>query len=96
MPNGPPINCRRRGIIGGFSTTRPTSGLISIRLLQIKPRGRVTIDANVVALEREVAMALGLHVKIQPVGRGGIVTIGCQSPEQLEDVIARLKTDPSR
>jgi len=85
-----------RQVVAKALSVRETERLAQAKKARIKPGRRITIDANIVALEREVAMALGLNVKIQPVGRGGIVTIGCQSLEQLEDVIARLKSEPPR
>jgi ParB family chromosome partitioning protein len=51
-------------------------------------------DPNISALERELAEALGLKVTVQAkAGGAGTMTIHFNSPEQLDEVIRRLKQE---
>ncbi len=47
-------------------------------------------DPEHTALERQLALALGLEVRIQVVGRGGTVRIGYRNLDQLDSLIERL------
>ena len=47
-------------------------------------------DADTLALEKELANLLGLHVEIRYKGGGGTLTLHYKALEQLEDVIDRL------
>jgi ParB family chromosome partitioning protein len=60
------------------------------------PRAGATAprDANVSALEHDLADAIGLRVGVTSKASGaGILTIHFESPEQLDDVIRRLKAE---
>jgi ParB family chromosome partitioning protein len=59
-----------------------------------KPPKNVVADPNISALERELAQAIGLKVAVQAKASGaGTMTIHFNSPEQLDDVIRRLKEE---
>jgi len=47
-------------------------------------------DADTRALERELSIALGLVVSIEPAGAGGTVSVRYQTLEQLDDLLRRL------
>lgn len=47
-------------------------------------------DAEIAALEHDLATLLGLKVTISPRGRGGSVTIHYTDPEQLADIVRHL------
>ena len=53
-------------------------------------------DPNIRALQDDLSRALGLRVTIDPAARGagGRVTIAYKEPEQLDALIARLRTGP--
>ena len=48
-------------------------------------------DADTVALERRVSDALGLAVRIDHRGKGGVVQVEYRTLEQLDDVLRRLQ-----
>jgi ParB family chromosome partitioning protein len=50
-------------------------------------------DADILALERELTLLLGLKVKISADGQAGSLTIHYRNLEQLEGVLQRLKGD---
>ena len=52
-------------------------------------------DADIAALERDLAITLGCKVAIRSLGKGGEVTISYGSLEQLDDVLSRLSQAPS-
>jgi ParB family transcriptional regulator, chromosome partitioning protein len=56
-----------------------------------KPRERKHKNANLVALEKRIADALGLVVSIDERGRGGMLSIRYRSLDQLDDVLHRLE-----
>ncbi len=47
-------------------------------------------DADITALERELAQILGVRVDIQTLGKGGTLTIHYGNLEQLDDILSRL------
>jgi ParB family chromosome partitioning protein len=49
-------------------------------------------DANTVALEKDLARATGLKISITPRGRKGSITLYYQNLDQLDAVIAKLKS----
>ncbi|MEQ9327738.1 MAG: ParB/RepB/Spo0J family partition protein [Rhodospirillales bacterium] len=59
-----------------------------------KPRAAAGKDADTLALERDLTNRLGLGVTITPKGQGGEISIAYRSLEQLDDILARLSTDP--
>jgi len=59
--------------------------------------GRVEKDADTLALERDLAEALGMAVSIDARDSGGgTVTVTWRSLAQLDDILARLSADPIR
>ena len=56
----------------------------------IRPGLSSSRDTNTAALERELALRLGLPVKLQSRRTGGTLTIAYRSLEQLDDLIKRL------
>lgn len=55
------------------------------------PPPRAAPDAETAALERELARALGMRVRIEFDGKGGAVRIAYRSLDQLDLVVGRLK-----
>lgn len=53
-------------------------------------------DADIAALERDLANSLGCKVSIRSLGKGGELTVSYGSLEQLDDVLARLSRAPGR
>ncbi|MRG71494.1 ParB/RepB/Spo0J family partition protein [Alphaproteobacteria bacterium HT1-32] len=51
-------------------------------------------DADTLALERDLTNRLGLAVSINPRGQGGEIVVAYRSLEQLDDILARLSSDP--
>ena len=52
-------------------------------------------DADIVALERDLANLLGLKVTVSFAGAGGALTIHYRTLEQLDEVLRRLKHEPA-
>jgi ParB family chromosome partitioning protein len=58
-----------------------------------KPRTPVRRDADIVALERELADSLGLKVAIAFDGKAGTLTFTYKSLDQLDEVLRRLRQE---
>ena len=58
---------------------------------QGQPRGAAAGDADTIALEREIATALGLRVTLEPKSRGGSLTLHYASLDQLDRILALLR-----
>jgi ParB family chromosome partitioning protein len=56
-----------------------------------KARKRTTKDANTLALEKRLSDGLGLAVRIEHRGEGGVIDIRYRSLDQLDEVIRRLE-----
>jgi ParB family transcriptional regulator, chromosome partitioning protein len=76
----------RRGL-----NVRATEELVRRRATQPRSRPRRTRDADTVALECELASALGLRVIVAPKRRGGSLTVHYASLDQLDRVVALLR-----
>jgi ParB family transcriptional regulator, chromosome partitioning protein len=76
----------RRGL-----NVRATEKLVRRRAAQPAPRPRLARDTNTLALERELATALGLRVTLAPKRRGGSVTLHYSTLDQLDRVVALLR-----
>jgi len=76
----------RRGL-----NVRATEELVRRRAAQPWPRPPREPDADTVALEQELATALGLRVILTPKRRGGSVTVHYASLDQLDRVVALLR-----
>lgn len=61
-----------------------------------RPANTAGKDADIVALERDLATTLGCRVTVRPLGKGGELTIAYGSLEQLDDVLSRLSRTPVR
>ena len=61
-----------------------------------RPANAAGKDADIAALERDLAMTLGCKVAIRSLGKGGELTISYGSLEQLDDVLSRLSRAPVR
>ena len=79
-------------------TVRQTEALVRRAGPARAPKTPAAADPNVRALEKELGRALGLKVAIAPAARGagGRLTIAYKQPEQLDSLIARLRTPPPR
>ena len=77
-------------------TVRQTEALVHRAGQEKAPKTTSAADPNIRALEKELGRALGLKVAIAPVarGNGGRLTIAYRRPEQLDSLIARLRTPP--
>ena len=69
----------------GFGTHKPSAGI-----------GVVAKDADTTALEQSLAQATGYKVNISFNGKGGAVTIGYATLEQLDDIVRRLSNGPRK
>jgi ParB family chromosome partitioning protein len=58
----------------------------------IRPRKRLSKDADTLALEKRLSDALGLAVTIDHRGQGGVVDIRYRSVEQLDEIVRRLES----
>jgi ParB family chromosome partitioning protein len=58
----------------------------------LKTHKRTAKDANTLALEKRLSDKLGLTVKIEHRGEGGVIDIRYRSLEQLDEVIRRLES----
>jgi ParB family chromosome partitioning protein len=76
----------RRGL-----NVRATEELVRRRAAQPPPRPPRDRDADTVALEQELAAALGLRVTLAPKRRGGSLTVHYASLDQLDRVLALLR-----
>jgi ParB family chromosome partitioning protein len=76
----------RRGL-----NVRATEDLVRRRAAQPPPRPPRGRDADTVALEQELATALGLRVTVAPKRRGGSLTVHYASLDQLDRVLALLR-----
>jgi ParB family chromosome partitioning protein len=56
------------------------------------PKKKIAPDANVLALQKDLARATGLKINIASRGRKGSITLHYQNLEQLDAVIAKLKS----
>jgi ParB family transcriptional regulator, chromosome partitioning protein len=77
----------RRGL-----NVRATERLVQ-RRGEMPRRQRHIRDANTVALERELGASLGLRVTLEPKKRGGALTLHYASHDQLDRVLALLRTN---
>jgi len=59
---------------------------------KLKTRTRTAKDANTLALEKRLSDKLGLAVKIEHRGEGGVIDIRYRSLDQLDDVVRRLES----
>ena len=77
-------------------TVRQTEALVRRAGQPRAPKTPPAADPNLRALERDLSRALGLTVSIEPAkrGSGGRLTIAYKAPEQLDGLIARLRTAP--
>ena len=57
----------------------------------VKARKRATKDADTAALEKRLSDALGLAVRINHRGQGGVLDIRYRSLDQLDEVVRRLE-----
>jgi ParB family chromosome partitioning protein len=76
----------RRGL-----NVRATERLVRRRTEQPAPKSPTARDVDTVALEREIAAALGLRVTLDPKTRGGSLTVHYATLEQLDRVISLLR-----
>jgi ParB family transcriptional regulator, chromosome partitioning protein len=76
----------RRGL-----NVRATEELVRRRAAQPRSRPPHTRDADTVALEGELANALGLRVTLAPKRRGGSLTVHYASLDQLDRVLTLLR-----
>ncbi|HEX3952399.1 MAG TPA: ParB/RepB/Spo0J family partition protein [Stellaceae bacterium] len=76
----------RRGL-----NVRATEKLVRRRVTQRPPQPRVARNTDIVALEKELANALGLRVTLATKPRGGALTLHYTSLDQLDRVLALLR-----
>jgi len=76
----------RRGL-----NVRATEKLVRRRATQPAPRPHPARDTNTLALEGELATALGLRVTLAPKRRGGSLTLHYTTLDQLDHVVALLR-----
>jgi ParB family transcriptional regulator, chromosome partitioning protein len=79
-----------RMVLAGGLSVRQTEALAA-RKPSPQPAPRIK-DANLEALERGLTSELGLRVEIAPNGRGGTIRIYYQDLDQLDALLARLRT----
>jgi ParB family transcriptional regulator, chromosome partitioning protein len=84
-PAGAAAEVLRRGL-----NVRATERLVKRRATKLAPRPR-TADADTAALERELALALGLRVNLTPKRRGGSLTLHYASLDQLDRLLSLLR-----
>jgi ParB family transcriptional regulator, chromosome partitioning protein len=90
LTSGDPVGLARQ-VVAKALNVRQTEKLVQKRPDQAKSRPlALAKDADVVALERDLAAALGLKVTIGLRGQGGELTIHYGTLEQLDDVLHRL------
>ena len=78
----------RRGL-----NVRATERLVQRRTGTPPPKRRPR-DADIVALERELGVALGLRATLEPKKRGGVLTLYYTSLDQLDRVLGLLRAPP--
>jgi ParB family chromosome partitioning protein len=76
----------RRGL-----NVRATEAMVRRRAAQPQPKPRPIRDADTLAVERDLATAIGLRVSLQPKRRGGSLTLHYTSLDQLDRVLALLR-----
>jgi ParB family transcriptional regulator, chromosome partitioning protein len=76
----------RRGL-----NVRATEELVRRRAAQPEPKLRPPRDADTLAVERELATALGLRVNLAPKRRGGSLTLHYTNLDQLDRVLTLLR-----
>lgn len=76
----------RRGL-----NVRATEKLVRRRLSMPAPRPKPAPDADTLALERDLATALGLRVTLAPKSRGGSLTLHYTSLDQLDRILGLLR-----
>ena len=74
----------RREKPGASDATAPTSG----------QKAKIPIDADLVALERQLGDMLGLRVQVAHNGTKGTVTLNYSSLDQLDMICQRLSGEP--
>jgi len=85
-----PLALARRIVSGGLSV-RQAEALNQQRGDRGEPRPATPKDANVLALEKQLSDALGMHVIVHSKGEGGRVEIRYKTLEQLDHICNRLK-----
>ncbi len=77
-------------------TVRQTEALVRRAGQERAPKTTPAVDPDIRALEKELGRVLGLKVAITPAarGNGGRLTVAYRQPEQLDSLIARLRTPP--
>jgi ParB family transcriptional regulator, chromosome partitioning protein len=80
------IEVVRRGL-----NVRATEALVRRRIAQPRRRARPAPDADALALEQELAAALGLRVSLAPKRRGGSLTVHYTSLDQLDRLLSLLR-----
>jgi len=70
---------------------RPGPG---IDIARASARNALPVDADLVALERQLADILGLKVQVTHKGQGGAVTLSYSSLDQLDMICQRLSGEP--
>ena len=76
----------RRGL-----NVRATETLVRRRLATPAPRPKPSRDADTLALERDLAAALGLRITLAPKSRGGSLTLHYTSLDQLDRILGLLR-----
>jgi ParB family transcriptional regulator, chromosome partitioning protein len=76
----------RRGL-----NVRATEDLVRRRTNEPAPRVPAARDADTLAVERDLATALGLRVNLTPKRRGGSLTLHYTSLDQLDRILALLR-----
>jgi ParB family transcriptional regulator, chromosome partitioning protein len=79
-----------RQVVARGLNVRQTEALVRNERQAIKLSSRKPRDADTMALERDLSSRLGLPVRVQPKGTGGILSIAYRSLEQLDALIRRL------
>lgn len=75
------LNVREAEAFTNKQKGKPTKG---------KSKSAAQKDADTVALEREMTMALGMPVAIETKGKGGTLSVSYGSLDQLDDILKRL------
>jgi ParB family transcriptional regulator, chromosome partitioning protein len=79
-----------RHVVARGLNVRQTEATVRNQRQSIRPSISGPRNANMVALERDLSMRLGLPVRLQPNRNGGTLSIAYRSAEQLDDLIKRL------
>jgi ParB family chromosome partitioning protein len=83
------LEVMRRGL-----NVRATEALVRRRAAQPKPAPQQARDADTAALERELAVSLGLRVVLSTKKRGGSLSLHYATLDQLDRVLALLRAPP--